>query len=173
MRDVYEHQFSNPKYNNNRVCPHHDYFRSFKLTGSLIDIGTGRANHLKHLGIPILTLDLSKFHTLPLPFMRCDLTTYEGLRQVKELYADNVSCLDVLEHLPQSHVWGAVKSLRKIGAHRYYISVANHSDFQNGHELHLIQKPESWWTLLFEAFFNILEITHTAPNQYFYVLGPA
>lgn len=87
-----------------------------------------------------------------------DLTVKEDRENILTKYPtfDFLTCLDVLEHIEELYVEDIMQFFSKV-AKKSLVIVANHSDIQNGTELHLIQKPLFWWESLFIKYFKIIE----------------
>lgn len=128
-----------------------------KGTIRLLDVGAGRGRFLERLESDrveamVCSCDLDRFHDEPYAFFRCDLTTRQGRAGLGTDAWDVITCLDVLEHLPESMVLPALRALRR-AARTVIVTAANHPEPGiGGVELHLTQQPYNWWeTKLREA----------------------
>lgn len=162
--EVYKQAFGNIDYNQHSECEprfqHTVNFVNEKNINSVLDIGSGRGHILdiiKHTKpeIQLTSADLEKFHNVEgVNFHKinlCDQSTFN----IPDTF-DLVTCLDVLEHLTEDVV-DSVFYFFSVKAKFAVVSIANHSDIQNGVELHLIQKDLSFWQPIIEKYFNILE----------------
>ncbi len=127
---------------------------------SAIDIGSGRGPVLLELMevIPaehILSCDLENFHGMEVPFEAMDLTVAGDRNKIVSTF-DLLTCLDVLEHIEEAYLNDILQFFKKI-ARKQIIIVANHSDVQNGMELHLIQKPFQWWENALSKYSTIID----------------
>lgn len=162
-RSIYEKLFSRcPSYNCHfetepryKAC--YDFIEEHKID-SLIDIGSGSGCFIKGLlrrfsSLDITTTDLMKFHDSDVKFIPLDLTKNRSLKQLTGKY-NLLTCLDVLEHVEQKHIDKILLKLSTLSK-RAIFSIANHSDFIKGRELHLIQKGAAWWRAKIAKYYRI------------------
>jgi 2-polyprenyl-3-methyl-5-hydroxy-6-metoxy-1,4-benzoquinol methylase len=162
--EVYQLQFQRPSYARNRVTPDHDYVLArLPSEGTLLDVGTGAGNFVRKVmaqqrQIQISTCDLQRFHPYDLPFFAVDLTNPDDLEVLAARSEPLITCVGVLEHLPEVRVMGAIDALARACTGTAYITTANHSDVgAGGHELHLTQQPLEWWRDLLALRFEVTE----------------
>jgi 2-polyprenyl-3-methyl-5-hydroxy-6-metoxy-1,4-benzoquinol methylase len=163
-KEIYEKSFDDQKYNQHpdnefRFKIVEDFVLSNK-TNSVIDIGSGRGNIIKMLGnlglpIHITSTDLKKFHDYNCDFYEinlCDDSTFSYLGNNKY---ELLTCLDVMEHVEHECVDKILHFFSKISKNAI-LTIANHSDIQNGVELHVIQENMSFWKPKLEEYFDII-----------------
>jgi hypothetical protein len=150
--EVYQLQFSKGRYARNRITPDHDYVLGrLPASGTLLDIGSGRGVFLRKVQdrfpeLKLKTCDLQDFHHLGLPFFPLDLTNPADLERLAGLSEPLISCVGVLEHLPEDRVLAAIEAISRACTGTALITAANHSDIgKGGHQLHLTQQPLPWW----------------------------
>lgn len=130
----------------------------------IIDISSGRGVMLdmikkQYPHIEITSTDLSKFHDVDVKeFREVDLSNKDTLFEVDEKY-DLLTCLDVLEHLDDSFIKDVFEWFSKISK-KQILTIANHSEIQNGVEIHTIQEDMSYWSPIIEGFLTINEVDH-------------
>jgi len=153
-----------------------DYIKALgPLPYSVADIGAGRGNLINILRkelplLQILAIDVGTFHSISVPHLTVNLASTFGIEMIRQLSVDIITCVDVLEHLEEATIERAIEAMATACRHAI-ITVANHSDHQNGVELHLTQRESAWWTALFEKWFTILDhSTHYAGRLYAYRL---
>lgn len=162
--NVYEKSFLNPNYNLHpntefRFELVYDFIKKNKVD-SVIDIGSGRGNVINyiltnHPNIKITSCDLKKFHDFDVEFIQLNLCDNENIKITKKY--DLLTCLDVLEHVEKTCVDNILNLFSTISKHSL-ITIANHSDVQNGVELHIIQENMDYWTPIIEKYFHINNI---------------
>jgi hypothetical protein len=162
--EVYQLQFRGGRYARNRVTPDHDYVLArLPQTGSLLDVGTGAANFVRKVrarfpAIEVSTCDLEKFHSLDLPFFSVDLTDPEALKALAARSEPLITCVGVLEHLPEERIPAAIEAIATACTKDALITTANHTDVgAGGHELHLTQQPRGWWVEQLGDYFQVRE----------------
>ncbi|MES2790047.1 MAG: glycosyltransferase, partial [Planctomycetota bacterium] len=174
---IYQSAFSTPGY----ACVTDQEFRyvyacdAISALGphaeSLLDVGTGRGDFLRIAqgtfpGLHLLGVDVGRFHQQPISHLNVDLCSDGGREVIQQLRFDVISCLDVLEHLPESDLAQVLSSLAT-ACQWAVVTVANHSDMLDGVELHLTQRPAEWWRSLLGDFFEITaEAEHYAGTLY-------
>lgn len=129
-----------------------------------LDVGCGRGElveHALHLGgfdafgcdlVPELCDERRIFQadiTLGLPF---------GTRQF-----DFVSCLDMVEHLPEAAVPAAIDELFRVANALVFITTNDRQSTYEGMELHLTRRPIGWWTSLIERAGWTVEVNPKGP----------
>lgn len=113
---------------------------------TVIDVGCGEgwwAHAFAELGVDVLGID-GHADTDLVPFRRHDLTD----PLPSDLDADLVVCLEVAEHLPESHADRLVGDLCRIASRYVLFSAAVPG--QGGHG-HLNEQWPGYWACLFEA----------------------
>lgn len=120
--------------------------RSMTPGGSYLDVGCGRAESLsiaEALGFESNGLEI-------IPGL-CDGKRVFQISDITALgdhHADIVSCLDVMEHLPEEKSADAVASLWRATNDYLLLSIAWFVDRfgdRVGHRLHINCKPAAWW----------------------------
>lgn len=162
-KDLYnEIYIKNEHYNHNVMYKYVElekFVTQLKLTNdklTVLDAGCGEGWNLNNLinsgfnafGIEISDICCNKF-LINLPHKCTDIISYS-----KENHKyDAVICFDVLEHISYEEIEENIKALTDL-APCALLGVANHSDIQFGHELHLIQQNEQYWETLFKKFYS-------------------
>lgn len=159
---IYKDAFSNPSYSTNRGRKFSCSLVKNYITNedNVIDIGSGRGPVLIELmdvfpPEKILSCDLENFHDMNVSFQPLNLIKEEDRNKIVDFF-DLLTCLDVLEHIEEEYIEDILKFFKRI-ARKFIIIVANHSDVQNGIELHLTQRPLVWWKQLFKKYFKIID----------------
>jgi hypothetical protein len=140
----------------------------------VIDISSGRGNMIKCIkdifpDINITSTDLLKFNDIKVDFIQLDLTSENDRNSVRDKY-DFLSCLDVLEHIEENEINNILRFFKSISKN-FCFSIANHSDVQNGVEVHLIQKDKIFWDKILSEHLCIVESFIKYENKlYCYVL---
>ena len=118
-----------------------------KIGGKILDAGCGQGIHLKRLlkqGRDVFGLEVSEIccqkYLQGVPHECSDIAAF--CRKNRKF--DGVICMDVLEHLAEDDLDEVLKGLSAVAPSACF-GIANHSDVQNGVELHVIQKDSSWW----------------------------
>ena len=174
-RQIYENSFSDLKYNFHsdneyRFNMVYDYINVNKIN-NIIDISSGRGNIIKHIlnnypNIEILSCDLKKFHDYDVEFIEMDLCNKDTFK-IRKKY-DLLTCLDVLEHISKECIDDVLSFFSNISKNAL-ITIANHSDIQNGVELHVIQENMEYWEPLISKYFEIIK-NETQYNNTLYML---
>lgn len=160
---VYGDLFNGREYNthlNNE--PRFEYVFNFLTHNEVItigDFGSGRGNLidliLSHKSTYELhSYDLKKFHMFEVPFSEINLCA-DQLNDIDIKY-DLITCLDVMEHLDKDCVDRVLYFFSK-NSHKTILTIANHSDVQNGVELHTIQENLNYWLPLIEKYYVVLD----------------
>lgn len=177
MRQVYEKAFSDPQYNSG--VSQTGQYRLIRDTvkrfspATVIDVGSGRGNVLKAIhadnpGIVIDTVDLKNFHGLQFVKTHYDLDV--AVDSVEHIGKHDLAiCADVLEHIPMESINRVLSSVKSMGINHVF-TIANHSDVNNGVELHLIREAILWWTRLIEQHFIVIESGTMIPERLFYFI---
>jgi len=177
FKKIYENSFSNPNYNlHNDEEFRFQFVKNFILKTeikTMIDIGSGRGNVLKIVtetfpNIIVESSDLKKFHGLNTKFHEINLCDSKTFKSIEDSKYDLLSCLDVLEHIEKDCVDDVLSLFSKISKYSL-LTIANHSDKQNGVELHLIQENLTYWNPIIEKYFEILD-TKKEYNEKLYLL---
>jgi hypothetical protein len=129
---------------------------------TLIDISTGTGTFPKFVSkeitdINITCTDLKKFNDLNYEFISVDLSKNEDLEKIKTNGYELLTCLDVLEHLDKSFIDNVLKHFARISKN-VILTIANHSDIQNGIELHTIIENMDYWRPVIENYFHIVKL---------------
>jgi ubiquinone/menaquinone biosynthesis C-methylase UbiE len=129
---------------------------------TLIDISTGTGTFPKFVSkeitdINITCTDLNKFNDLNHEFISVDLSKNEDLEKIKTNGYELLTCLDVLEHLDKSFIDNVLKNFARISKN-VILTIANHSDIQNGIELHTIIENMDYWKPVIENYFDIVNL---------------
>lgn len=175
MRDIYRLAFANPTYSQHPADePRYVFAVQFAErigARSIHDIGAGRQALCLAVpqGLAYFAYDLENYadgnRFTPHDSTEIDLMDGKALTFFGE---GVVACLDVLEHLPESHIEIALRTLRTI-APAAAIAVSNHSDVLDGVQLHLTQKPSAWWRDMIAATgWNVTERKSHDPRAYFF-----
>lgn len=116
---------------------------------TLIDVGCGRGAFcamvaLAHLDADVVGVDLKRWRGYPsqVQWDHLDLSDTAELETLA--HADVITCLDVLEHLDEPHVYPAIKALSQ-RCEALIVSVSNTSEQGVTGELHLTQRSREWW----------------------------
>lgn len=116
----------------------------------LIDFGAGKGTldlALRAKGYAVHMLDLAE-NCLDQEVREAldEKLTFEQacLWDDKERHADGVICIDVLEHIPMSHVPTVVDHIHATATHGY-CNAALFSHIVGGKDLHLTLRPPNWW----------------------------
>jgi len=126
--------------------------------GSLIDIGCGRGvlvNEYMRLypDAVVKAVDFENVEGLPEDvFVSVDLENEP--EKLLDLPCHQVTCTDVLEHIDEDRVPVLLSVISRI-CDVAFVSVANHSDFYGGVELHKTQRPKEWWDEVLSRYFLI------------------
>lgn len=141
--------------------------------GSLVlDVGCGRGHFLKQfidLGYHAFGIEPSTECSIRylgnLPHEIIDFNTY--VEENTEDYYNLVFCTDVLEHIKPEDLDTFIKNLSLKGS-KAILGIANHSDIQEGIELHLIQEPWLWWKKELEKHFKRVNFICSLHNERFF-----
>ena len=130
---------------------------------TLIDIGCGRCHYMKEID-NVTGLEPSTYaceHDLKgLDVINSDILGLNTGRTWDGLY-----CMDVLEHIPYEEIDDVLRVLSEL-APKAIFGIANHSDVQDGVELHAIQQPAEWWSIMLRKHYNKVQLTYE-PLRYF------
>lgn len=88
-------------------------------------------------------------HLQNLPHKCTDIISYSK----ENIKYDALICFDVLEHISYNDIDETINAL-SIMAPKALLGVANHSDIQFGHELHLIQQQIPYWENKFKNYYQ-------------------
>ncbi len=164
FHEIYEKSFENQNYNFHpenefRYSYVKNYVESNKVK-KIIDIGSGRGTLIEVLkkidtNIEIFSSDLKKFHNWEVPFFEINLCNKETFKEFEDNSFELLVCLDVLEHIKKECIDDIFSFFQKISKNLIF-SIANHSDVQNGVELHLIQEDMSFWSPIILKYFEII-----------------
>jgi len=169
--DLFKTNYNLDPDNEYRYTLVHEFLKNNEIK-SFIDIGSGKGivvNFVKtnYPDIELLSSDLEKYHNHEIDFVEINLCDTETYKNVNKKY-DLLTCLDVIEHIDKDCVDNTLKFLSEI-SHVSILTIANHSDIQNGVEVHRIQEDMTYWSPLIEKYFDILSF-NTYYNERLYVL---
>ena len=141
---------------------------------TLLDVGCGRGHFLKQfidMGITSFGIEPSKECSIRylnnLPHEVTDFESYAE-KLPEDLY-DIVFCTDVLEHIKPEDLDSFLFHLSRTAPYSL-LGIANHSDVQEGMELHLIQKPWEWWEKELLKHYTTVEFRISLhDNKFFFV----
>ena len=146
---------------------------------SIVDIGSGTGSVIKLINkkypsVKVVSCDLDKFHNINCEFIKIDLSNSETYKSINGREFDLLTCLDVLEHLEKDHIDNVMLLFSKLCKNAIF-TIANHSDVQNGIELHTIIEDMSYWEPNVTKYFEITSVkTYEYPQingiNYLYVL---
>ena len=158
--DLYQKLFADSEYARFDYEPRSEFRYQYAVNAiarwqvtSVLDVGSGLghlASMLMAQGLKVETADLKKFHDIDVPHHNIDL-----LNGLGDLRFDCITCLDVLEHLPENSIKGVIESISRACQFAVF-TVANHSDIWEGEELHLIQRPRLWWDNVITQYFTVV-----------------
>jgi 2-polyprenyl-3-methyl-5-hydroxy-6-metoxy-1,4-benzoquinol methylase len=177
FKKIYENAFSNNSYNTHTDKePRFELVKNYVLENNvktMIDIGSGRGNIIKILNelnftVDITSTDLTKFHDYDVPFLELNLCDKNSYGSIFDKKYDLLTCLDVLEHIEKNCVNDVFELFSKISKYSL-ITIANHSDIQDGVELHIIQENMDYWGPIIEKFF-VIEDLKTEYHGRLYIL---
>ena len=182
-KSVYGDLFNTEKYSRHNESEFRyqlvlDYLRNNEVE-TMVDISSGRGVMLKMIkkefpNIKIISTDLKKFHGVEVDeFYEVDLSKKETLFSVDKEY-DLLTCLDVLEHLDKSFISSVFKWFSEISKNQI-LTIANHSEIQNGIEIHTIQEDMGYWSPIVDEFLKIKNedsktFIHMGKPHYLYIL---
>jgi 2-polyprenyl-3-methyl-5-hydroxy-6-metoxy-1,4-benzoquinol methylase len=116
----------------------------------------------------IISVDLEKFHNENVIFKKCNLSVDKDRQKLLDRKYDFLTCTDVFEHLDKSFIDDVISMCSKL-SNNCFFAIANHSDIQNGVELHTIQENNTWWESKLTNFFNInMSFHNTFHTLYMY-----
>lgn len=162
--NIYSKLFKTDSYN---VHPNneHRYVKALEYINSvyqegytIADISTGRGifltllEHKFNNGIISFT-DIENFTDSTLKFIQLDLNLLDSRNSFNYNF-DIITVLDVLEHISPEEIENIIQFLSTICKFAFF-TIANHSDVQDGIELHTIQKNNLYWNELLSTYFNI------------------
>jgi len=146
------------------------------IKGKMLDAGCGEGIHLKRLlreghdvfGIEISEVCCKKF-LQDTPHENTDILTYSK----KEVKYAGLICMDVLEHIDPLQIEETIQALAGM-APTAFLGIANHSDVQNGIELHLITEDSLWWLNLLAKYYKrcyiVSELAYSTNTAIFIIL---
>lgn len=177
--ETYNKVFLNKNYNNheNDLIRYEFVLNEIKKNGyrNIINISSGRGYLIKEIinnmtNVDILSTDINKYHNIDVKFKNLNLCNKETFKQLSNMNFDVLSCLDVLEHIDYVYIDEILLFFSTL-SNNICLSIANHSDIQEGVELHLIQETHYWWTEKLTKYFNVLNFNSMYDNRlYCYVL---
>jgi 2-polyprenyl-3-methyl-5-hydroxy-6-metoxy-1,4-benzoquinol methylase len=140
------------------------------IKGKILDAGCGEGYYLRGLlkeGYDVYGVELSevccKMHLEKIPH-ECSSIIEHALKNIKY---EAVICSDVLEHISYEEVEANILALASM-ASKALIGVANHSEIQQGHELHIIQENELYWEDLLSKYYKNVYLIRLSDRFYFF-----
>jgi trans-aconitate methyltransferase len=135
------------------------YNFDIQSTFTCIDIGSGRGQLIKMIkdvfpNSIITSVDLEKFNNENVNFKQCNLSNANERNSLTTNIYDVLCCTDVFEHLDKSFIEDVIQ-MCSILSNKCVLAIANHSDVQNGIELHTIQENDNWWDSYLTKYFII------------------
>lgn len=131
----------------------------------ILDVGCGRGHYLEFLKrFDVTGLEPSKYlcdHDLKQhKVINSDILGFKTNKKWDGLY-----CMDVLEHISHAEIDATLEALSKL-APKALLGIANHSDIQNGVELHPIQENAEWWGHLLKKHYKVVNLTYEPPRYF-------
>lgn len=173
LEDLYGKLFTEKAYNKHLETEARYMWAATSLPlkcNSLIDLGPGRGTFLELVGrnrpeINLYAADYDNFleNKDNVIFYKSDI---KDLKTHKKF--DCVTCLDVLEHIHPDNINVTLENISSL-SDQFLFSIANHSDIQNGAELHLIQQDLSWWLDLLSKYFTPTTYIEQIKNRLFFI----
>jgi len=134
---------------------------SIQNVKTVFDAGVGKGGFYKIIkdtytvyGIEASKVAIEKFHSDD-PNIK-NILIQEVIKNYPSNLFDVVTCLDVLEHIPESELDYVFENLCFVGKKYFIFSVANHSDIWDGMELHVTQLEYDVWESKFEKYFKLI-----------------
>jgi len=138
---------------------------------SILDIGCGKGHYTRYLK------DLGYNNIQGVEFSQYCCENYlKDLTVINEDWLelgptldndafDLAICMDVLEHIEPLNIRDFIKNIQRTCVDGIF-GIANHSDFLDGNELHLIQEGIVWWGNLLCEYYSKVELIFEAfPNS--------
>lgn len=147
LQEIYGEAFADPVYcpGVGPQCARYEWVGnevSHRRPDVVLDVGAGRGALEGYVqGFSYTPLDIDNYGEFD-AWLPIDLTVPTIFPFDK--HQKFVACLDVLEHLPEESIPTAMETLSKMGEW-FAFTIANHSDMQNGYQLHLTQRDRGWW----------------------------
>lgn len=167
---IYDHDPNYGSANPDRDKYIDDYIRQFNNKSQLLDVGCGQGYNIMRLkdytiiGLEFSEVCVDKYLVkLGWPVLLGSIIDYS---KSGECY-DGIICMDVMEHIPENQIDVNLVALKKLGKSILF-GIANHSDIYYGYELHLTQKPLSWWERKLKEFFIDVKFIDVH-NSFYYV----
>jgi SAM-dependent methyltransferase len=155
---LYNKIYKNPAYNdkdNTKIQIVHDWLDEGNYE-TILDIGCGRGHYIKALPFNIIGVEpstiLFKTDLTKITAINSDIMSYKG-------NADALYCMDVLEHIAYQDIDDHLEKLLNMAPSALY-GIANHSDIQEGVELHLIQEGAGWWLNKLGQYYKNVRLTY-------------
>lgn len=176
-KDLYNEIYTKNKHYNHNVMYKYNELSKFVNANKhsdrptkILDAGCGEGWNLNNLindgfdafGIEISDLCCNEY-LQNLPHKCTDIISYSK----ENVKYDALICFDVLEHISYEEIEDVIKAL-SIMAPKALLGIANHSDVQFGHELHLIQQDEKYWQEKLGLIYNTKFLTALGGNFYLF-----
>ena len=160
----------NKRYNHNVDYKYVEVQNFLKGTkGAILDAGCGEGWNLNRIiseGYDAFGIEISDVccdaYLKDLPHKCADIVSY-AKENVK--YEASICC-DVLEHISIEDINETLEALSSM-ATRFFLGIANHSDIQFGHELHLIQKNEIEWEEILKLHFKTVKFIKKIDERFY------
>jgi len=174
MNEVYT---ENPEYNSKAPSAFGiklpiitDFFRY--VEGEILDIGCGQGDNMRELidsGRNVFGIDFSEVccekYLSDLPHECTDVISYCSDNNKYEA----ALCSGVLEQIKKSELDRNLSAINNV-AGKFLLGVANHSDVQFGHQLHVIQEGVEWWVKRLSKHFSRVRLVDLWPNGRFFFI---
>lgn len=119
----------------------------------IADFGSGRGDAVEFFsrkGFEATGIDVSRFAVEKLRGMGypCFWASLDSLGEIPDNSFEFGFSNDVLEHIDEKHVDGALSEMERVCSHRLYLSICptpSKNKSREGENLHLTVRPKAWW----------------------------